>query len=301
MNRIMKGNRMRNRVTILVLFCLIWISGVIQCQENPVSIYEWKKTFNSVNKGAISKEEMEKRVGRDIVFFTEIIKNNEYRKIGYYYLGLLKWIEENGDEKYLSFLADICKEFNTLPKINIKVGGNLTHYLGNADRIDLYMLASKIWFKIKTKDMREEEKVDLIIESLKKDSGMPKFQGEVWRRYEKQLAAKRDKIYDILLNGEINEDYYKFAFGFTVREIFKLQGLTPTAEEVRAIMKLKDRELLKSNMIEYFLRASDDRYLEIFVPYIMEQYRNAETYEAIRRYDHLLCLYLELDFRTFSA
>ena len=284
--RIMKGNRMRN-TTIMVLIFSVCVSIHVKGEVPPGIILLGKEAFASVYGEDADPEEITPYVRHDMELFRKIVKDNKMGKVGQYFVGLLKWIEENGDESYLPFLEEIIADMDYTDP-----GKYSSEYLDRYYKMYLYIAATEIWFKIKTKGMSEEEKVDLIIESLKKDSGIPKVQGEVWRQYEKQLAAKRDKIYDILLNGEINEDYFGLARGINIWGLFELKGLSPTKDEVNTIMGLEGRDFLKSSMISYFMDKRDTRYLDIFVPYIMEQYRKAETYRDMRRYDNMLYMYM---------
>jgi hypothetical protein len=245
--------------------------------ETPGNVQRWKETFNSVNGNDVSKEEIETVVRHDIELFRNIIKGNQSGSLGDYYLGLLKWIEEHGDQKYLPFLEELLDEYSEpFPDKDAT-----SPYLNKYDRGDLYEISSNVWFKLKSEDMKEDEITDMLIDSLRYNSDVPKINQKIWAKYSDKLKDKRNKIYDILLNEDISELYDMFLSRgrFSLYDLFRIEGLSPEDNEIAQLLNNNERLVARDNLIMYLIETKEVKKIDRMAEIIIKNYINLNIAE----------------------
>ena len=243
-----------------------------------------KSVFDNLNKGC-SQEDLGKIIDHDMSMLTEILFHPPgYQKLAAYYMGVIKWIEENGDKKHLPFLEKVLDEYKDLDTLKLSYG-----YFNQYSKGSLYKLTLSAWYKIKTRDMEDEEIVEMIIESLKASSSLPQITKEGWLKYESQIAEKRDEIYKILKEDKINPLYDMMCplSEWKLINILSMKGLEPTQDEINEFLAMKDSWKV-DNIIIYLFKINDMKNLHNIFEIMLAKYKNARNHFEFRRYDQFI-------------
>jgi len=282
---------MRNKRIHFLVFVISLSAGMLVVFFARCGGCGEKSVFGNLNKGC-SQEDIGKIIDHDMSMLTEILFHPPgYQKLAAYYMGVIKWIEEHGDKKHLPFLEKVLNEYKDLNMLKYSSG-----YFNNYSKGSLYELALSAWYKIKTRDMEDEEIVEMIIESLKASSSLPNINESAWIKYKTKIVEKRDKIYNILKEKEINPlyDFMCPLSEWTLSDILSLEGLNPTEKEISEFIEIKDG-LIADNIIIYLFSISNKKMLNKYFEMILMKYNKTDNYSKFLRYDQYIYNWLNME------